>query len=82
MMEVALNSETSVNFYQTTPRCNPEDSHLQLWSQFEDLVHFFVYKVTDRTYTILALGDVIAAFLCKTFYWERNGDILEWDVMS
>jgi hypothetical protein len=29
MMEAASTSETSVNFYQTTRRYNPEDSHLQ-----------------------------------------------------
>jgi hypothetical protein len=28
LMEVASNSETSVNFYQTARRNNPEDSHL------------------------------------------------------
>jgi hypothetical protein len=28
MMEAAGTSETSVNFYQTTRRNNPEDSHL------------------------------------------------------
>jgi hypothetical protein len=28
MIEAASTSETSVNFYQTTPRNNPEDSHL------------------------------------------------------
>jgi hypothetical protein len=28
MMEAARASETSVNFYQTTRRYNPEDSHL------------------------------------------------------
>jgi hypothetical protein len=28
MMEAANTSETSVNFYQTTWRYNPEDSHL------------------------------------------------------
>jgi hypothetical protein len=28
MMEAASISETSVNFYQTTQRNNPEDSHL------------------------------------------------------
>jgi hypothetical protein len=27
MMEAASTSETSVNFYQTTRRYNPEDSH-------------------------------------------------------
>jgi hypothetical protein len=29
MLEAANASETSVNFYQTTRRNNPEDSHLQ-----------------------------------------------------
>jgi hypothetical protein len=29
MMEAARASETSVNFYQTTRRYNPEDSHLR-----------------------------------------------------
>jgi hypothetical protein len=29
MMEAARTSETMVNFYQTTRRYNPEDSHLQ-----------------------------------------------------
>jgi hypothetical protein len=28
MMEAASSSETSINFYQTTRRNNPEDSHL------------------------------------------------------
>jgi hypothetical protein len=30
MMEATSNSETSVNFYQTTPRNIPEDSHLYI----------------------------------------------------
>jgi hypothetical protein len=30
MMEAAMTSETLVNFYQTTRRYNPEDSHLRL----------------------------------------------------
>jgi hypothetical protein len=30
MMEAASTSETLVNFYQTTRRYNPEDSHLQI----------------------------------------------------
>jgi hypothetical protein len=29
MMDAASTSETSVNFYQSTPHNNPEDSHLQ-----------------------------------------------------
>jgi hypothetical protein len=34
MMEAARASETLVNFYQTTRRYNPEDSHLQNHSSF------------------------------------------------
>jgi hypothetical protein len=30
MMEAARTSETLVNFYQTTRRYNPEDSHLSV----------------------------------------------------
>jgi hypothetical protein len=30
MMEAASTSETSVNFYQTARRNNPDDSHLQV----------------------------------------------------
>jgi hypothetical protein len=30
MMEAVSTSETSVNFYQTTRRYNPEDSHLHI----------------------------------------------------
>jgi hypothetical protein len=30
MMEAASSSEMSVNFYQTTRRSNPEDSHLKI----------------------------------------------------
>jgi hypothetical protein len=29
MLEAESTSQTSVNFYKTTPRKNPEDSHIQ-----------------------------------------------------
>jgi hypothetical protein len=32
MMEAARTSETLVNFYQTTRRYNPEDSHLEKYT--------------------------------------------------
>jgi hypothetical protein len=34
MKEAASTSETSVNFYQTARRNNPEDSHLHLYMIF------------------------------------------------
>jgi hypothetical protein len=37
MMEAARTSETLVNFYQTTGRYNPEDSHLRY------LITVFIY---------------------------------------
>jgi hypothetical protein len=37
MMEAASTSETSVNFYQTTWRNNPEDSHLLIPIYFDRL---------------------------------------------
>jgi hypothetical protein len=41
MMEAARTSETLVNFYQTTRRYNPEDSHLCTYS-CENLKSFFI----------------------------------------
>jgi hypothetical protein len=35
MMEAAETSESLVNLYQTTRRCNPEDGHLQLLKTLE-----------------------------------------------
>jgi hypothetical protein len=43
-MEVAWTSETLVNFYQTTRRCNPEDSHLRTHRR-ENLKSYFSYLV-------------------------------------
>jgi hypothetical protein len=43
MMEAASTSETSVNFYQTTQRNNPEDSHLHTRSR-ENLKSHLVLK--------------------------------------
>jgi hypothetical protein len=45
MMEAARTSETSVNFYQTTRRYNPEDSHLHEERKWEGdiCLHFYVH---------------------------------------
>jgi hypothetical protein len=48
MMEAARTSETSVNFYQTTRRYNPEDSHLHT-NRRENLKS---YKVTANNVEI------------------------------
>jgi hypothetical protein len=44
MMEATSTSETSVNFYQTAPRNNPEDSHLHTRRR-ETLKYYRVNKV-------------------------------------
>jgi hypothetical protein len=47
MMEAAGISETLVNFYQTTRRYNPEDSHLRwtdLFHSKEILINFNLQK--------------------------------------
>jgi hypothetical protein len=41
MMEAASTSETSVNFYRTTQRYSPEDSHLRNSIQFSSLIKVF-----------------------------------------
>jgi hypothetical protein len=47
MMEAASTSETSVNFYQTTQRYNPEDSHLHT-RRHENLKSYLM--MTDLNY--------------------------------
>jgi hypothetical protein len=47
MMEAASTSETSVNFYQTTRRYNPEDSHLRTRRR-ENLKSYIDLLVCDQ----------------------------------
>jgi hypothetical protein len=48
IMEAASTSETSVNFYQTTRRNNPEDSHLQRGALSSLLFRFTLeYAITN-----------------------------------
>jgi hypothetical protein len=44
MMEAARTSETLVNFYQTTQRYNPEDSHLRTYCR-ENLKSYVVSEL-------------------------------------
>jgi hypothetical protein len=44
-MEAARTSETLINFYQTTQRCNPEDSHLHLSTKFHCLDNYVGFRV-------------------------------------
>jgi hypothetical protein len=46
MIEAARTSETLVNFYQTTRRYNPEDSHLHTRRR-ENLKSYLMYDITE-----------------------------------
>jgi hypothetical protein len=60
-MEAARTSETLVNFYQTTRRYNPEDSHLRthhrenLKSYLVNLSGDIVHRCVRRFETLIAL---------------------------
>jgi hypothetical protein len=47
MMEAARTTETLVNFYQTTRRYNPEDSHLRTHHR-ENLKAYDVLSITEN----------------------------------
>jgi hypothetical protein len=48
MMEAVQTSETSVNSYQSTRRCNPEDSHLYLDRCLTEACSFGTVRVTMK----------------------------------
>jgi hypothetical protein len=58
MMEAASTSETSVNFYKTTRRNNPEDSHL--------LSNYLFSILPSRHARSLSLRPIYALELCRT----------------
>jgi hypothetical protein len=55
MMEAASTSETLVNFYQTTRRYNPEDSHLHTHRR-ENLKSFLISSSEELAF-IVGLGN-------------------------
>jgi hypothetical protein len=57
MMEAARTSETLVNFYQTTRRYNPEDSHLHTHRR-ENLKSYVVMFLQEWKPTIVEAYDL------------------------
>jgi hypothetical protein len=55
MMEAARTSETLVNFYQTTRRYNPEDSHLRTHRR-ENLKSNFLRMLFNNTVLIAEIS--------------------------
>jgi hypothetical protein len=70
MMEAARTSETLVNFYQTTRRCNPEDSHLRKHRR-ENLKSSFNIFHTLYLKQVLATDPKFAYFVFKTGACDR-----------
>jgi hypothetical protein len=73
MIEAASTSETSVNFYQTTRRSNPEDSHLHADfdgnSYLRSNVYVFIilrtgYQKVVWVYFETGTGYVLSFILC------------------
>jgi hypothetical protein len=64
MMEAASTSETSVNFYQTTRRYNPEDSHLHTRSR-ENL----------KSYNLESVLLLILSIILRTVTNKNNTEI-------
>jgi hypothetical protein len=62
MMEAARTSESLVNFYQSTRRYNPEDSHLRTHSR-ENLKSYFVFAFIHGNYKHVALGGIVVSVL-------------------
>jgi hypothetical protein len=65
MMEAANTSETSVNFYQTTRRCNPEYSQLHGCSRnlSDTDVHTFIADILIQLQTFLQFTAVSLYFI-------------------
>jgi hypothetical protein len=53
IMEAARTSETMVNFYQTTWRYNPEDSHLRTHCR-ENLKSYIIFIVFTKVKAFLS----------------------------
>jgi hypothetical protein len=54
MMEVASTSETLVNFYQTTRRYNPENSHLRPRRR-ENLKSYLMIPISNSNLRVLVI---------------------------
>jgi hypothetical protein len=62
MMEAARTSETLVNFYQTTRRYNPEDSHLHTYSH-ENLKSYKKCCCWRNNHRKITMHDTLKCFI-------------------
>jgi hypothetical protein len=73
MMGAASTSETSVNFYQTTRRYNPEDSHLHtLWDIVQNILPFSVVSENFLCQQSYVLSDMPKCSPRRLVFETRN----------
>jgi hypothetical protein len=74
MMEAARTSETLVNFYQTAPCYNPEDSHLLLHCLFRVYEgHAPILPDTSKLEDNIKMVLKLDVKLWTGFIWRRSG---------
>jgi hypothetical protein len=62
-MEASRSSETSVNFYQTTRRNNPEDSYLHTRSREDLKSHWSILVYARLGYILIYCSSIIKTFV-------------------
>jgi hypothetical protein len=63
-MEAARTSETLVNFYQTTRRYNPEDSHLHTHRR-ENLKSYLAIDILEEA--AFPYSSILTTYIVKSF---------------
>jgi hypothetical protein len=62
MLETASTLETSVNFYQTTQRIIPKDSHLRTWHHENLRSHIPDCYCNKEWLCLLSIDDILSTF--------------------
>jgi hypothetical protein len=70
-MEAARTSETLVNFYQTTRRYSPEDSHLRT-HRLENLKSYLVFSLTTHIFSLGAFQKLTTNFFAHVQTDSQN----------
>jgi hypothetical protein len=68
MMEAARTSETLVDFYQTTRRYNPEDSHLRTHRRENLKSYSVVLRVLQIIFISVSLSNFMMFFISRPQY--------------
>jgi predicted transcriptional regulator len=71
MMEAASTSDTSVNFYQTIRRYNPEDSHLHTHRR-ESPKYYLLKQMSSKLKKFVQRNNEIAQSVCYAMASEHT----------